>query len=511
MANSADARGLRAELAELRALNAELRRTMTLLDEHVAAVDEQNGVLGEAARLAEEHAQLMIEENRLLHERVTELERRLGQNSRNSHRPPSSDGYGKPAPRSRRERTDREPGGQPGHEGTTLARVQNPDERVTHSPPRCSGCGGSLAGAPVVSTERRQVFDLPEIALTVTEHLLEHRRCGCGRTTMAAAPAGVGAPAQYGPGVRGLGTYLLAGQHLPLARTAELLGEVLHAPVSEGSLASWYTDAAAGLDRFCDAVTSQLVDAEVVGADETGIRVDGRLAWLHAARTDRLTYYTVSAKRGAQAMREAGVLPALSPEQVLVTDFWAPYWSFNLTHAVCGAHLGRELAAAAEVEGQTCWAEGLDRLLLEINRTCGRARDAGYAGLADSLLATYRDRYDQLIDAGWAANPSHRPGRGGNRRPKHVNLLDRLDTHRDEVLRYCHDLRVPFTNNGSERDIRPAKIRLKTAGCLRTKPGADAFARLRSYLSTAAKHGHSALTVLRALHQDGPWIPATAR
>ena len=112
-------------------------------------------------------------------DRVAELERRLGQNPRNSHKPPSSEGYEKPAPRSQRERTDRAPGGQPGHEGRTLRQVEVPDERVVHTPGACGGCGRSLADAPVVSTGARQVFDLPEIVLRVVEHVLEHRRCGC--------------------------------------------------------------------------------------------------------------------------------------------------------------------------------------------------------------------------------------------------------------------------------------------------------------------------------------------
>jgi hypothetical protein len=309
--------------------------------------------------------------------------------------------------------------------------------------------------------------------------------------------------------VRALATYLLAGQHLPLARTAELLAELVGAPVSEGSLAGWYAEAAAGLDPFLDTVRGGLAGAAVVGADETGARVAGGLAWIHAARTDALTLYTVSAKRGVEAMRAAGVLPALGRDAVLVHDFWGPYWSFDVVHAVCGAHLGRELAAAADVDGQAGWARGIDRLLGEINRTVAAARDVGADGLAARQLATYQRRYAELIEAGWVANPDHGPGgRGQRRRPKHINLLDRLDTHRDEVLRYAADLRVPFTNNGSERDVRPVKLRLKISGCLRTLPGAEAFCRLRSYLSTARKQGQSAFAVLRKLHDGNPWLPA---
>lgn len=192
-------------------------------------------------------------------------------------------------------------------------------------------------------------------------------------------------------------------------------------------------------------------------------------------------------------------------------DFWAPYWTFDVTHAVCGAHLGRELVAAGEVDGQAGWAGGLDRLMREINHTTIAARQLDADALADPLLATYRGRYDELITAGWAANPEHhRGGPGKIRRPKHVNLLDRLDTHRKEVLRYAHNLNVPFTNNnGSEQDVRPVKIRMKIAGCLRTMTGAEAFCRHRSYLSTARKQGQSAFAAMRMLHERNPWIPAT--
>ncbi len=494
---SADERALHAELGELRAEVAERGRVIVVLTEENTGLREQN------ATLAEKLVALV--------EPVAELERRLGQNPRNSPKPASSEGYDKPAPRSRRERTDRASGGQPGHEGRTLRQVEAPDERVVHTPRGCGGCGRSLVGAPVVSTETQQVFDLPEIVLRVVEHRFEHRSCDCGATTMADVPTGVGGPTQYGPRMRALAVYLLAAQHLPVVRTAELLSDVVHAPVSPGSLAGWYAATAAGLGGVDAALRDALGAAPVLGADETGIRVGGALAWVHAARTDTLTRYTVSPRRGVEAMLAAGVLPALTPDTVLVSHFWSPYWSFDIIHAVCAAHLGRELVAAADIEGQTGWANGLDRLLIQIKRTVAAARDAGADGLAATLLTTYRRRYDEFITAGWAANPDHHPGRRGKGKPpKHVNLLDRLDTHRDEVLRSCHDLRVPFTNNGSEQDIRPLKIGMKVAGCLRSTTGAEAFCRLRSYLSTARKQGQSPLIVLRTLRDGSPWMPATA-
>jgi transposase len=495
MARSAGERALRVELAELRAMNAELRREQVLLGERVQALAEARG--------------LLAEENQLLRGRVAELERRLGQNPRNSDRPPSTEGYAKPAPRSRREPTERRPGGQLGHPGRTLRQVSEPDERVVHRPAGCAGCGGSLTGASVIGVERRQVFDLPELKLRVVEHVLARCRCGCGRDTTAAAPTGIGGPTQYGSGVRGLATYLLTAQHLSLMRTAELFTELLDAPVSEGSLAGWCAAAADRLTDFDAALAARLAAAAVLGADETGIRVAGRTAWVHATRTDACTRYTVSTRRGAPAMTAAGVLPALAGDAVLVHDFWAAYWHFDVLHAVCGAHLLRELTAAAEADGQADWADRLDQLLRGLNTAAHAARAAGEPALADDLIIDARHAYAQLIGAGWTANPGHAAGRrfSRSRRPKHVNLLDRLDEHRDEVLRFATDLRVPFTNNGSEQDVRPLKIKLKVAGCLRTMAGAEAFCRLRSYLSTARKHHRSAFAVLRDLHEGDPWLP----
>ena len=454
---------------------------------------------------------VVVEQSRLidaLRVENADLRARLGQSPRNSSKPPSSEGYEKPAPRSRRQKTDRPSGGQPGHKGHTLEQVAVPDEVFVHEPAVCGGCGESLEGAPVVSTESRQVFDLPPISLWSTEHRLRHLRCSCGHVSMADVPSGVGAPAQYGPRVRALGVYLLTVQHLPLERTAQLLGEVVGAPVSQGSLVRWQEAAAAALDGFDKTLAQGLSAAEVLGADETGIRVNGKLVWVHAARTETLTRYTVSPKRGYTAMEDAGVLTNLAPGTVLVTDFFAPYWCLDVIHAVCGAHLSRELVAAAEVDGQEGWAVPMERLLAEINRVAHRAREVGGTAFAPVLLEKYRRRYDDLIQAGWAANPDHHPGKHATKRPKHVNLLDRLDSHREEVLRYATDLRVPFTNNGSERDIRPLKIKMKVSGGLRTMTGAQAFCRLRSYCSTAAKQGQKAFEAMTTLHNGNPWQPA---
>jgi transposase len=446
--------------------------------------------------------------NETLLQRVSELERRLGRNSRNSNTPPSAEGYAKPPPRSSRRASGRKSGGQPGAPGATLRQVDHPDEVVVHSPSACGGCGASLAGAPVTSTEIRQVADLPEVALRWVEHRIEHRGCECGRTTMAGAgdgvPEAVRAPVSYGPGVRAVATYLVAGHHLPLGRAAAVMSDLLGAPVSPGSVAAWVQAAAGGLGPFTAAVRDVLTDAPVVNFDETGLRVDGSLGWVHSASTDAATLYTCHARRGRKAMDAAGVLPAFTG--IAVHDCWKPYWCYQVEHALCNAHVVRELTGVYEATGQT-WAPKLARILEQLNTAVAAAKDAGRDRLDPAVLAGWHTRIDEILALGRAQNPEP-DGGWPAKRPVAVNLLDRFETHRTEFLRFATDFRVPFTNNAAEQAVRPVKIRQKISGCLRTLTGAQAFCALRSYLATGHKQRRDALTILRQLHDGQPWLPA---
>ena len=253
------------------------------------------------ARQAERIAQLEAE--------IAELKRRLGQNSSNSSVPPSADGLAKPAPKSLRGRSGRRPGGQAGHAGRRLSQVDSPDETVVLEPVACHGCGAGLAGAQVASVTRRQVFDVPPIRVRVVEHRLMARRCGCGTVTTASAPAGVAARVQYGSRVKAIVVYLMAGQFLAQARCAQAVADLFGIALSEGTVAAMTADAASGLSAFTDAVRTGLHGAALVHADETGLRVDGRLHWVHSTSTDRLSLITVHAKRGRLGIDAHGVLP----------------------------------------------------------------------------------------------------------------------------------------------------------------------------------------------------------
>jgi transposase len=438
---------------------------------------------------------------------VAELRRQLGQNSRNSSRPPSSDSpFVKPSPKSLRRRSGRKPGGQAGHPGSTLALVANPNERVRHEPGPCGGCGADLVDAAEVGVQRRQVFDLPPVSVRVTEHQLIARRCGCGTTTSGVAPEGVVAPVQYGPRITAIILYLYVGQFLSKKRTAQALAELFGTPISEGTVATMAKRAAAGLDEFCDVVRDRIAEAEVAGFDETGLRVAGTLHWVHCARTDRYTLITCHPKRGREGIDAAGVLPRF--RGVTVHDAWAPYDTYlDVEHQLCCAHALRELQAVTDTtdpQAEWCWATQAGDALVAMQILVDDAIAAGADTVDPAALSTQMRLYHSAVQIGI----NDTAGRSNPVMRKHNALARRLLDRQDDYLRFTTDWRIPPDNNGSERDIRMIKLRQKISGCLRSLTGAQQFCAIRSYLSTAAKHGKHFFDVLVMLTEGQPWQPA---
>jgi len=493
--------------SRVEAQNAVLRARVAERDTEIAvsqtrATEQDAEIVALRVRVVERDAEIVA-----LHRRVAELTARLDQNPRNSSKPPSSEGYTKPAPKSRRKRSGRKPGKQPGAPGKHLAKVADPDTVVVHAPTVCESCDGGLDDAEIAGVKARQVFDIPPLRLQVTEHLVEQRRCGCGTVTAGQFPAGVRGPASYGPQVRGLAVYLLAYQHLPYERAARLLSEVLAAPVSVGTLSSIMHEANRHLTPFLDVARAALADAPVAHFDETGARVAGRLHWVHSASTDRWTLYTVHPRRGTEAMDAAGVLGNFTG--VAVHDGWKPYRRYpGLTHGLCNAHHLRELTAAAEQPGQG-WANDMATLLCETLEAVDAAKAAGADRLEVATLEGIVGRYTKVVAAGHAANPPppRSDRRGRTAKSKAANLLARLDDFSDDVLRFAVDFAVPFDNNLAERDIRMIKLQQKISGGWRTLAGAETFCALRSYISTARKHHIDVLTALAQVFNGDPWLP----
>ncbi len=446
-----------------------------------------------------------------LHEVIQQLQDQVKKNSRNSSKPPSSDGLKKPRTTSLRTPGKRPNGGQKGHQGHTLRQVEHPDQTKVYDVKECQHCHGSLEDVEAVHCEKRQVFDIPAIRIEVTEHQVLIKVCpSCGTTNPAEFPAEITQPAQYGSNVKSHASYFSNYHHIPLKRSADIFEDVFRHRVSEAVILAASREGAAKVSSSNEAVKQQLIESAVVDFDESGMRVTGKGQWLHVASTPGLTYYDVHQKRGQEAMDAIGILPAF--QGTAVHDHWKSYFTYDTCqHSLCNAHHLRELKFVSE-QYQQEWAEQMSRLLLAINDEVNQTRS-----MSDHLeVPTMREfecRYDEILDVGFKANPppaedEQQPKKRGRRKqspPK--NLLDRLQKYKPEVLRFMYDFRVPFDNNQGERDIRMMKVKQKVSGTFRTEEGAKGFCRLRGYISTARKNSVNVLEALKSAFQGTPFIP----
>ena len=432
--------------------------------------------------------------------RLGELERRLGLNS---GKPPSSDGLNKPPAgkkkrtRSLRKKSARKPGGQKGHKGETLRQVADPDATVDHYPETCQWCGSGLTPDMATGHGARQVFDLPEPRpLVVTEHRAHRCRCGhCGTYTRASFPVAITGPVQYGARIGAMVVYLSHYQLLPGDRLAELMKDLFGAELSPASLARRGGNSAESVQGVVDVIRELVKSAPVKHMDETGLRIAGRTQWLHVASTARLTFYRVSERRGSLLGGVGGIV---------VHDHWKPYFTMEgVRHALCNAHHLRELQALIEIEKEG-WARKMQRLLRRACHAVNLARERGVA-LKPGLVERFRGCYDAITAEGIAFHEAQPPlaprsskakRRGSKPRRTGHNLLRRLQTHKEDALRFLINFAVPFTNNQAEQDGRMMKVKQKISGGFRSQKGAEDFATVRGFISTARKQGWNIIQAL---------------
>jgi transposase len=472
-------------VAGLRAANARLRDLLT----------ERDARIGQLEALAVE-----------LQAQVADLAARVKQNSANSSKPPSSDGLARPAPKSLRKKTGRKPGRPKGQPGATMQLTDHPDRVIRHEPGTCRACGAGLAGAAETGLERRQVTEIPPVKAEVTEHQMIEKACPCcGQRTKAEAPRGVIAPVQYGPRAAALATYLWHGQFLSRHRTREAIAEMFGCAPSAAAIASMAKKTAGFIGPAIDAIIKALIGADVAHFDETGFRVAGRLAWVHSASAGKYVLVTVHEKRGKEGMDAAGVLPAFAG--IAVHDAWAPYDTCTgvAAHALCNAHILRELTAVTETgtELDKAWARQAIDALLALKNAADAARAAGHHAIGAQVLAEDSGWFRKAAETGIALNAARR----SNLQKKRHALATRMKKREADYLRFAYDLRVPFDNNEAEQVIRMSKLRIKVSGCMRSMTGAQIFCAIRSYLATASRNGISWLDALTRAAQGDPWVP----
>lgn len=442
-------------------------------------------------------------------DRIRELEAQRATDSRNSSKPPSTDGYHKPAPKSSRKKTGRKPGGQKGHPGSTLALSENPDRVILHPVTTCLQCGLDISMRPA-EVDIRQVIDIPPLHLEVVEHRFESKTChGCHAVTTSHQDAReVTAPTQYGPRITALAVYLKTYQLLPFKRGAELIRTLFGGTLCEGTLANMVKEVSGTLDASLSAISTILTGAEVAHFDETGSSVQGKLHWFHVASTEKVTLYAMHQRRGAVAMEDMGILPKFSGRAI--HDHWKPYYTYEgCSHGLCNAHHLRELTFIHEVIGQE-WAASMKDLLLKANAAVDTAKAENRTRLEDKEVLRLVKCYKTIIAQALAVNPPPEPVPGKRGKPKDSkagNLARRLKAHQRETLAFIYDFSVPFTNNLAERDIRMMKVQQKVSGTFRSPEGATNFCRIRSYLSTACKQGMAALAVLANAIAGDPFMP----
>lgn len=422
-----------------------------------------------------------------LENRVSHLEAILAKDSHNSSKPPSSNGFKRP-PKSLRKNPVKNLEDKRVMMAQTLRQIQNPDHTVIYRRRGNCSCGRSLDKASVIGTIKRQVFDLPEIKVDVTEHQAQTIMCNCGKIHTSDFPAGINAPVQYGSGLKALATYFITQQLLPIQRTQQIFLEIFGVDLSPATLQSYTVSCYEGLETTETVIQDRIVESSVAHADETGCDVNKELWWIHSFSNLMYTWYFCEQHRGKDAANVAAVISRFGGR--LVHDGWKSYLHYVCKHALCNAHHLRELVFIDEHLKEP-WALKMKKHLLKIKETVDEAWNQGKNCLSDDILQQFRKRYMLIIRQGYAIQPppkKRRPGqRGKIGQPPGKNLLDRLKNHADEVLAFMYDFSIPFTNNLAERDLRMVKIKLKVSGCFRTHFGAQVFCRIRSFLSTVRK------------------------
>lgn len=430
----------------------------------------------------EELKQIIARQAQKIKELLAIIEELRGgrKDSHNSSKPPSSDGYSKkPAPKSLRKASGKKPGGQPGHKGSSMKIMQKPDQIVQHYPASCQGCPHT-GNCKARVCESRYEIDLI-IKRNVTLH--QQMECCCplrsSQPIKGAFPKGITGTKQYGNNITAFITALHTVGMVSIDRVRQFMEGVVGIQMSTGTIKTKLENLRKSVRPSVEWIKEKVKQLLLLHFDETGLRVDGLLYWLHCCCDQNWTYLFVHKNRGKKAMEEMGILPGYTG--IVETDCWAPYFQYtDAGHALCNAHLARELVYASENLGQA-WAEELKSLLFEIHQEREKRKRAGETAFTPTEFAEYNVRYDAIVHTGLIHNPvpEKEPGKRGRVAKGKVRaLLERLEKHKDDFLHFVRNWTIPFTNNEAERSIRFSKVKQKVSGCFRTEDGAQECAEI---------------------------------
>lgn len=441
----------------------------------------------------------LSKENKALEERVKSLEKKTKKDSNNSSKPPSTDGFKKKT-KTLRTKSGQKPGGQKGHDGKTLELTENPDEIIVHNVYKCDICGESLQDVTPERTIIRQVVDIPEIKVQVIEHRAEVKKCPkCRRKNTGKFPKGITNTVQYGNKIKAVAVYLTQYQLIPFKRGAELISDMFNINLSQGTMVNFNNRCHKNLESIEENIKTAITNSpDAVHYDETGIYIDKKRQWLHVASNDRYTYYEAHEKRGKEAIDDINILPNFTG--TAVHDCWRTYHKYSCDHALCNAHILRELNAISELEKQK-WAEPLKNLLIEIKKEVDLTIGTANALTLDKIEA-FEKRYDQILKDGfkedYIAN-SKSYSKKKAKKSTSLNLLNRLSGYKTQILAFMNDFEIPFDNNLAERDLRMTKVKQKISGTFRSIDGAKAFTRIRGYVSTVRKNNLNTLDCIKSV------------
>ena len=372
----------------------------------------------------------------------------------------------------------------------------------------CKECGHTLENVEIKAYERRQVFDIPPVNLIVTEHKSQIKTCPCcGKLNKAVFPESVKYPVQYGPNILASAIYCKNYQFIPYERISEFFNDIMGIKICPATIIRAERECFQNLEEFESIIREELLASPVVNFDETGMKIEGKRHWLHVASTDKCTCYFAHPKRGSEAIDAMGILPEFNG--VAVHDGWKPYNVYNCDHALCNAHLQRELTGIEENYKQQ-WAKEMNELLTEMKKYTDECKEQ-VKELDFKQIKALEERFDAIIikaleENPHSLNPEKQGKRGKNPKTKARNLLERFIEHKEKIMRFLTDLKVPFENNQAERDIRMMKLQQKISGTFRTTQGAQAFCRIRAYISTIRKNG---LPVLEGILAALKGVPLT--